>query len=152
MSITPLSHGDLFGLMNMRMDYLKQRQAMVAQNVANADLPGYKAKDLVSFSQALESRSEAGGRSGVRGAHVQPVSLALTDTAHINGSGNPTGASFGSNRPAASYETLPSGNSVVLEEQMMKISEIGNDYNLITNLYRNASGMMKLALGKGATA
>ncbi len=141
---------NLFGLLGMRMDYLKQRQAVIAKNVASADLPQYKAKDLVSFASALDAKGGNSNTHGVKGTHVMPVSLITTNASHINGNGNPTGTNFGSNKPAETYETLPSGNSVVLEEQMMKISEVGNDYALVTNLYRNAAGMMKMALGKPA--
>ena len=146
-SVAPTDN-NLFGLLGMRMDYLKQRQAVIAKNVANADLPDYKAKDLVPFASALDARGGNGNTHGVKGTHVLPVSLITTNAGHLNGSGNPTGTNFSSNKPAESYETLPSGNSVVLEEQMMKISEVGTDYALVTNLYREAQGMMKMALGK----
>ncbi|MBT7747468.1 MAG: flagellar basal-body rod protein FlgB, partial [Alphaproteobacteria bacterium] len=47
------------------------------------------------------------------------------------------------------YETSPDGNSVVLEQQLMKVTETKMDYELMTNLYRKHMGMLRTALGRG---
>ena len=47
------------------------------------------------------------------------------------------------------YETAPSGNAVVLDEQMGKLAETQLDYELTTNLYRRQVGLIKTALGTG---
>ena len=44
------------------------------------------------------------------------------------------------------YETAPSGNAVVIEEQLINVAQTQNDYNAITNLYRKQVAMMKMAL------
>ena len=36
----------LFGLLKGKLGYLNQRQRLIAQNVANADTPGYAPTDL----------------------------------------------------------------------------------------------------------
>lgn len=128
--------GSAFDLMAARMDYLKQRHAVIAQNVANADSPDYKAKDLVDFNKAVQ------GATGVR-----PVHMALTNQKHISVDGK-GGADFAEDSKSASYETLPSGNNVVLEEQMMKVAEISSDYQLITNLYKRSQNLVRTALGR----
>lgn len=49
--------GGIMSLMKDKLAYLGQRQAVLAQNVANANTPGYKAKELApftSFAQELE--------------------------------------------------------------------------------------------------
>ena len=130
----------LFGLLNQRMDYLKQRQALVAQNVANADAPGYKARDLVSFETAL------------KGVGVQPVQMAATSAGHLQPAGVRIGGNYGDTKTGNAYETLPDGNSVVIEEQMMKLNQVSNDYALVANLNWSANAMLKLALGKPASA
>ena len=48
----------------------------------------------------------------------------------------------------ARVESSPTGNSVVLEEEMMKVSETVADYELMSNLYRKSVGLLKLAIGK----
>ena len=47
------------------------------------------------------------------------------------------------------YEVAPTGNSVVLEEQVLKVSETAGDHRLMTNLYRKHIAMFKMALGRG---
>ena len=64
-------------------------------------------------------------------------------------------ADAGTRRPARErkpYETVPSGNAVSLEEQMMKVADTAGQYQLITNLYRKQIGMIKTALGRGDTS
>ena len=46
-------------------------------------------------------------------------------------------------------ETAPAGNSVVIEEQMMKLSQTQADYNAMVNLYRKHIDMLKTAIGRG---
>lgn len=130
----------LFDILGMRMDYLKQRQAVIAQNVSNADSPGYKAHDLVSFTKAL------------KGVGVHPVEIAQTNEAHISPNGRAIASGFGDNHKAKTYEVLPTGNSVVLEEQMMNVAQTNNDYQVAATLYRDAVSMMKMALGKTGAA
>lgn len=128
--------GSAFDLMAARMDYLKQRHTVIAQNVANADSPGYKARDLVDFSKALQ------GDSG-----VQPISMAVTNSNHISTDGK--GATdYALNSKTKSYEVLPTGNSVEIEQQMMKVAEISSDYQLITNLYKRSQNLVRTALGR----
>ncbi|MDQ7988071.1 MAG: flagellar basal body rod protein FlgB [Candidatus Dactylopiibacterium sp.] len=55
-----------------------QRQEIIAGNMANADTPNYKARD-VDFSSAL--RGAMGGAAGA------PVSLVTTAAGHQNGGG-----------------------------------------------------------------
>jgi flagellar basal-body rod protein FlgB len=47
------------------------------------------------------------------------------------------------------YETAPSGNAVILEQQLIKNAETVTDYQLMTNLYRKHVSMFKMALGGG---
>ena len=41
-----LSDIPLFRMMSQRMEWLSQRQQLLAHNVANANTPGYKSQDL----------------------------------------------------------------------------------------------------------
>lgn len=136
MAITGSTISSAFDLMATRLDYLKQRHAVVAHNVANADSPGFKASDLQGFEKAIK------GEVGVR-----PVFVNVTNQAHIATS-NKGSDSFAENKRVQSYEVVPTGNSVVLEEQMMKVAEISSDYQLITNLYKRTQGMVRIALGR----
>ncbi len=123
----------LIRLMTEKMAYLGQRQAVLAQNVANANTPGYKAKDLTPFSFNDALREAEAGMKITNAKHILPASMAgvnaLTKKAH-------------------SYETVPSGNSVELEQQMMEVSGTAIDYQAVVALYRKFQGLIRTALGK----
>jgi flagellar basal-body rod protein FlgB len=115
------------------MTWLGERQQVLAQNIANADTIGYAAQDLKepAFNELLR-----GVRSG--------VTLATTAPRHIS-VGAPGGPVV---ERAPDSERTTSGNSVVLEDQMMKVSKTAMDFQLTTNLYRKHLAMIKTALGR----
>jgi flagellar basal-body rod protein FlgB len=127
----------LFKAMMSRMSWLTERQQILAQNVANADTPAFKAKDLKAqtFKEML---------AGTGSDHL---ALAATQPNHLTGTG--AAVPF---RPVAdrSAETSPSGNSVSIEDQMLKVSSTANEYQLTTSLYRRQIGMLKTVLGRTA--
>lgn len=126
----------LFKAMSQRMAWLNERQSVLAQNVANADTPNYRPRDLKapSFSELV------GGKS----ARLQ---LAATQPNHITGSG---AASQFRQETDRNVELSPSGNGVSLEDQMMKVSSTATDYQLTTTLYKQHIAMLKTALDKGS--
>lgn len=127
----------LFKLMSQKMAWLSQRQDVLAQNIANTDTPGYKPNDLKPFT--FQSAMAGDGL-------LQP---AVTNPMHLAGVDPNAGRGFRTDKESKAYETEPSGNSVVLEEQMMKVSKTQADYQLITNLYSKQVGLMKTALDQG---
>lgn len=130
----------LFSLITKRMSWLSQRQKVLAQNIANADTPGYAPRDLKPFAFRRILRGEsAGPRAQVR----------QTDGAHLAGRPRAADAAEES-RQRQTYETSLSGNSVVIEEQMMKVAETQAEYQLATGLYRKHLAMIKSALGRPA--
>lgn len=125
----------LFRLIKGKMDWLTQRQEVVAQNIANADTPDYRPSDLTPFT----FRAALGNA-----ARLQP---ARTSAAHLTGTAAGAGAAreVTERRP---YETAPDGNGVVLEEQLLKISRTGTEYNMVINLYRKHMGLIRSAIGR----
>ncbi|NQV55245.1 MAG: flagellar basal body rod protein FlgB [Rhodospirillales bacterium] len=98
----------VFGLMRRRMLWLNQRQEVLAKNIANADTPNFKSRDLkkLDFKEALHSdrnRSNATAISTTNPKHLQSAS----------GDSQRQFKEVDSRRP---YETSPDGNQVVLEE------------------------------------
>ncbi len=133
MDITKLP---LFEVMRQRMAFLSARQTVLAENVANANTPGYRAKDIEEPDFAAIAAGEEGG-AGV---------MTTTNPMHI---ATPAGASAGGFRakPTPDSESTPNGNSVVLEDQMMKVSSTQMDYATVTQLYRKALSMIRMAAG-----
>lgn len=128
----------IFGLLGKRMEWLGQRQRVLAQNIANADTPDYVPRDLKpqEFRRMVERQYMPMMKPvATRPGHIQTSSLKADDR---------------SVEEKAPYETEPSGNAVVLEEQLVKVAKTQNDFSAITNLYRKQVAMMKMALrGRG---
>ncbi len=127
----------LFKAIGAKLDYLGQRHKVIAQNIANADTPGYKPKDLtpVDFGSVL---------NGISGnMNVQP---AQTDPKHIGTAAGGIGTPH-DRKQKTFYEVAPVGNAVVMEEQLFNAGRNVMDYNLMLNLYQKQIGMMKIALG-----
>lgn len=125
----------LFSLISQRMGWLSDRQKVLAENVANADTPGYIARDLkpVDFAALANAAS-------VR------LQQTATDPRHIDArAGSGPKAAVMKDRKA---ETTLSGNTVSIEQEMMKVADTAMDYQLITSLYRKQIGLIKAVIGR----
>ena len=126
----------LFSIVKKRMAWLSQRQEVLAQNIANSDTPGYKARDLKAFKfEDLVRRENAG------------LSMNATAKNHLGGQRKRV-RDFAEAEDRKPYETNPNGNSVVLEEQMAKMSENSISHNLVSELYKKHMSMIRMALGR----
>lgn len=103
-------------LATQRMDWAAARQKVVAENVANADTPGYKGRDVVPFEEHL-SRAAGHGRTA-------------PDTQEMR----------------SAWGGTMDGNEVVLEEQMALANEASSSYSLAGNLYRKGYSLMSIAI------
>ena len=138
----PISDIPLFSMLRTRMQWHQERQKVLAENVANADTPNFRTRDLKPLdfgsqvqSAGVQSASQAGG----------PVRLAATDPAHITGAaGSSTFATAGNGR----YDVKPAGNAVNLEDEMMKVAANQMDYQAAISLYSRSMGLFRTALGK----
>lgn len=136
----------LLQLFAQKMDYLTQKQGQIAKNVASANIPGYRPMELEDFSSVLQKKM-GGGTPASSG--IAKGGMVLTNANHINGvSGSSGGASaYAAHKEKDVYEVKPSGNAVVLEEQLTQLSQTNQDYATITGLYRKLAGMLKTAIG-----
>ena len=127
----------LFELISARAAWLGQREAVLGRNVANADTPGFRPRDLepVGFDGLL--RHAAGQTAGLQPARTAALHLAPTA---------PVADAF-RERPDAAYEATPSGNGVDLSGQMRKMALTELDHQLTTGLYRRYVGMVRTAIG-----
>ncbi len=125
-----------------KMHWHETRQKVLAQNVANADTPGYKPQDVapLDFKGMLESSTSSLSLGGA-------MHLATTDPKHLdlNGATGASGRPVGKNQKNP-YETSPSGNAVVLEEQLLKMNENYTDHRLTTTIYQKNIDMLKASL------
>ena len=128
----------LLSMLKTRMTWLNQRQDVLTQNVANADTPGFVARDLkpLDFSDALRHAS---------GPMQSAGTLAVTDPRHI--AIKMSAASDFQDVAVRDVESSPNGNSVSLEQEMIKVSDTQAEFQAATNLYAKAMTMMKTAIG-----
>ncbi len=131
MAVTELP---LFSMLKTRMRWLETRQRLLAENVANAETPGYRGRDLkaLDFTRQLQAQTS-----------VQMVS---TNPGHVAGV-RQTDDSFHADRSQA-FEVSPRGNSVSLEEEMMRIAQNQIDHQTAASLYSRSLGLIKTAIGK----
>jgi flagellar basal-body rod protein FlgB len=122
----------LFDMLTQKMSWLSQRQSVLAQNVANADTPGYSARDLtpINFEQMM---------SNMNGSSTE---LTSTSPMHIS----PQSQATGFDMVTAQSEGSPTGNAVSLEQEIMKLSDTQIQYQAATNIYRKAINMFQIAL------
>jgi flagellar basal-body rod protein FlgB len=134
-----LSRTPLFAMISQRMGWLSERQRVIAQNVANADTPGYQTRDLqpLDFGRLLSSLRQ----------HLAP---ATTDGNHITPSES-SGSSSPNRERTQPFETTLSGNSVSLEREMTKAADSAVDYQLVTNIYRRQLNMLRTVIGRGGS-
>jgi flagellar basal-body rod protein FlgB len=127
----------LFKALGAKMDFLNQRQRVIAQNIANANTPNYKPNDLapVDFGAVLARTT---GDKTIRPERTSPMHMAV-------GLQNIADPKQVQNKKP--YEVTPTGNAVIMEEQMIASSETMTDYNLMTSLYNKNINMIRIALG-----
>ena len=129
----------LFAMLRQRLGYLGERQRVIAQNVANADTPGYAPRDLKAFKFSAQLQSAQSGLA------MQP---AQTSAGHMPGGGaRRAGASGGAFKTVkgADTETTLDGNSVVLEDQMIKMSEARMQYDAAIGFYQKSMALLRMA-------
>jgi flagellar basal-body rod protein FlgB len=123
----------LIGLIQQKMSWLNDRQTVLARNVANASTPGFVPQDLRANDFAAALSGEMGpGLMTTNRMQVQPPSL--VSAAHRTVS-------------APDSRSSPDGNAVVIEEQMLKVSQTQVDYAQAASLYKKMTGMWRMALG-----
>ena len=122
-----------FDLAQKRLGWLDQRQQVLARNIANADTPGWRGRDLRPFADVL---ADASGAAPVRssGRHM----AGLLDPAR-----NATVASPGPTR-------MPDGNDVSVDDQLTRVANTETQQAMVTNLMKKYISLFRMALGRGA--
>jgi flagellar basal-body rod protein FlgB len=106
--------------------WLLSRENLVAQNVANANTPGYKTADLTPFEASLQTAS---------------LQLTTTSPMHISIPQSEF-QSTPEETTTAKSDTFLAGNNVSLESEMMKGGEINRAYSLNTAVVKAFNGML----------
>jgi flagellar basal-body rod protein FlgB len=119
LEITVTSPVYLFDLASRQAQWLAARQSAISGNIANANTPGYRAKDIEPFADMLDKTK---------------LAMAATNSGHIG---------FDATRPesmrvrkADTWDTVYSKNSVSLEQELVKAGEIDRQHSLNTGIVK----------------
>jgi len=108
------------------------RQAQVARNIANADVPGYRARDLVEFSEAYQQSPTGRDVKTTRAGHIQSTNTrSHFESFDVGG------------------EAAPNGNNVSLEKEMVRGTDAKSSHDLALTVYKNSLDVLRSSLGKG---
>lgn len=109
----------LFDLASRQAQWLSVRQATISGNIANANTPGFKARDVEPFADVLDKTKLAMaattvGHMGFDAAHVRSAKI----------------------KKSESWDIMHSGNSVSIEQEMAKAGEISREHSLNTSIVK----------------
>jgi flagellar basal-body rod protein FlgB len=129
---------DPVALAERRLAWADRRQRVLAQNIANADTPAYRPRDITPFARMI---AEAEGPPMAR---TQPAHLAPR---HAGPPGS--GAEAARTRIDRQIgELSPNGNGVALDEQALRVADTDTAHALAMGLHRKLTGLVRLALGR----
>lgn len=124
---------NVFKLAHAMASHAGTRQALVAQNIANADTPGYHAKDIKPFKEVFAEGAT-------------PGSMRASRTRHLNGAGEGLGGT-----PEWAVTTTraggdPNDNSVSLEEQILKSVEVKRQHDRALAIYKSSMNVLRASI------
>ena len=128
----------ILSALRTKMQWHQERQRVLAENVSNANTPNFRPSDLVE-PKFDNKGANVGGAMG-------SLTMLRTSATHISVSGG--GQTFRGDGGKSGFLTKPAGNSVNLEDQMLKVSANQMDYAAATSLYTRSLGLLKTAIGK----
>lgn len=119
----------MLNLASRQAQWLSVRQATVAGNISNADTPGYEAREVEPFVDVLDKTQLAMAASSRD--HVGPGAAALGVPVH---------------RDTQTWNVSPSGNSVSMEEELIRANEVNRGYSLNTAIVGSFHRMLMTAV------
>ncbi len=114
--------------------YAYARQNLISQNIANSDTPGYKARDFHDFTEAAQRAFGSGSNlRQTRANHIGYNDRYAELTVELK-------SAFGSDSP--------NGNTVAIEDQMVRSAEVQQQHQLALGVYSKSLSIMRAALGR----
>lgn len=117
---------ELLSLASRHRAWLATRQIAVAENIANADTPGFTARSVASFSEVLGAQS--GGMRASHPRHLVPDTTPRTQVSETE--------------DAEARVGTHSGNSVSVEEQLLEASAVSREFSLNASISKTFRRML----------
>ncbi|MGR3514781.1 MAG: FlgB family protein [Paracoccaceae bacterium] len=109
------------------------RQAQVATNIAHADTPGYRARDITNFAETYQQSSTNSDVRTTRSGHL------------TNANSQSNFRTF----EVANAAAAPNGNTVSIEQEMVRGTDAKSSHSLALTVYRSAMDVLRTSIGKG---
>ncbi len=117
----------IFDLAEQRLGWLDARQRLVSQNIANADTPAFRPRDMEPFDKVL-------AKSTIEPVTTNPLHLVSLSAPLETQEATPSGRA-------------PDGNAVNLEDELVHVGDDETQQGLVDNLWKSYMGMFMTALG-----
>ena len=124
--IQALAQNGVFDVYKQKLEFLAKNDAVIAQNIANADTPKYKPKALKEKKQS-----------------EYDIKLYTTNPMHMSTEEKETEYTI---TQAEVSEIKPDGNAVTIENELLKKSQNSMQLHQVGNLYNKSKNMMKYAI------
>ena len=121
---------EIFQMAGAMARHAETRQTMVAQNIANADTPGYKARDIASFAETYRTQDTS--------------AMHATRAGHLTSSTQP----YTARTIAGAGSESPNGNNVSLETEMVKAASVRQEHDQALAIYQASLGILRSSLGR----
>ena len=109
-----------------------KRQALVAENIANADTPGYHAKDIKPFKEVYAAGPRPGDMVASRGSHLNGINGSNMDWAVTT----------------SAVGTDPNDNSVSIETEILNGVEVKRQHSRALAIYKSSMNILRTSLGR----
>lgn len=123
---------EIFRAAQAMATHASARQATIAQNIANADTPGYKARDITPFAETYRAQNGDFTLRSTRAGHLTGGRSSDQQPRVINGAGHES----------------PNGNSVSLETEMMKAAAVSGQHDRALAIYKSSLNILRSSLGR----
>lgn len=123
---------EIFKMAQGMATHAATRQSVLAQNIANADTPGYRSRDLTPFSEAYRQSSGPFLPRATRAGHFSDTPRSTQARADV----------------VKDAPTAPNGNSVSLETEMMKSAEAKMQHDMALGVYRSALTILRSSIAR----
>ncbi|MEO1291301.1 MAG: FlgB family protein [Pseudomonadota bacterium] len=100
-----------------------QRHRVIAENIANADTPGYRARDVEAFDAEAMIRAQRDG--DMRSLQGRVAEMLIEDV-----------------------QASPNGNTVGIEDQMVRSTEAQASHDAAITIYKKSMDLMRMSLGR----
>ncbi|MCZ4352905.1 FlgB family protein [Roseovarius aestuarii] len=120
---------EIFRMADAMARHASTRQAVVARNLANADTPGYAARDIAPFKETYQAQGAGFAQRATRPGHLFnafgdfPVQVREKDEALRE----------------------PNGNSVSIEMEMLKAVDVQRQHERAIAIYKSSLTVLRAA-------